>query len=65
MATPYTKLYYPTRDLVNKFKPSLSNTFDVFVSKSFGSVSNGDINFLAYEAVLPGTSYEMGQVYGD
>lgn len=65
MATAHTKLYYPTRDLVNKFKPSLSNTFDVFVSKSFGSVSNGDINFLAYEAVLPGTSYEMGQVYGD
>ena len=65
MATPYSKLYYPTRDLISKFKPALTNTFDVYIQRDFGGVSNGDVNFMAYEAVLPGTSYELGQVYGD
>ncbi len=64
-ASPYTNLYFSTDALVKKFKPSLSNTFDVYVAQNFGRVLNSSINFLAYEAVLPGTSYELGQVYGD
>ena len=63
--TPYQKLYYSTDQLVKRFKPSLSNTFDVYIKGSFGGISNDDINFMAYEAVLPGTSYETAQVYGD
>jgi len=62
---PYTNLYFKTDELVKKFKPALTNTFDVFVAGEFGGVSNSTINFLAYDAVLPGTSYELGQVYGD
>jgi hypothetical protein len=66
-ATDYKHLYYSTDEIVSRFKPSLSNYFDVFVNsgKDFGGVSNYDINFLAYEAVLPGTSYETTQVFGD
>jgi hypothetical protein len=63
--TPYQNLYYSTRELVNRFKPSLSNTFNVFINGSFQGIGNDDINFMAYEAVLPGTSYETAQVYGD
>lgn len=63
---PYTNLYFKTEDLVKRFKPALTNTFDVYVAGSFGNgISNSEINFLAYDAVLPGTSYELGQVYGD
>lgn len=65
MATPYTRLYRSTDDLVKSFKPAFTNTFDVYVSGDFGGVSNASIGFLAYEAVLPGTSYELGQLYGD
>lgn len=66
-ATSYKQLYYKTDELISKFKPSLSNYFDVFINapQGFGKVGNDDINFLAYEAVLPGTSYELGQVFGD
>lgn len=64
-ATSYKNLYYKTDELISRFKPSLSNYFDVFVSGSFGGVSNEDINFLAYEAVIPGTSLEVTQVFGD
>jgi len=65
MAVPYKNLYYKTDDLISRFKPSLSNYFDVYINSSFGGVSNDDINFLAYEAVIPGTSLETTQVFGD
>lgn len=66
MATDYKTLYYTTDEIKSRFKPSLSNYFDVFVSNSkFGNANNNDINFLAYEAVLPGTSLETTQVFGD
>jgi len=65
LTTPYKNLWFSTDELVRKFKPSLSNTFDVYIKDSFGKVSNKDINFLAYDAVLPGSSYELGQVFGD
>jgi len=65
LTTPYKNLWFSTDELVRKFKPSLSNTFDVYIKDSFGKVSNTDINFLAYDAVLPGSSYELGQVFGD
>ena len=68
----YKKLYYSTDTIINKFKPSLSNYFDVFVNKtvnvngkSLNTDENNLINFLAYEAVLPGTSYETTEVFGD
>lgn len=62
---PYTNLYYTTDSLVQKFKPSMSNTFDVWIGWSGGGSVNTDVNFMAYEAVLPGTSYELGTIYGD
>ena len=62
---PYTNLYYTTDSLVKKFKPALTNTFDVWIGWSGGGSTNTDVNFMAYEAVLPGTSYELGTVYGD
>jgi len=65
MAVPYKNLYYTTDELISRFKPSLSNYFDVYINSSFGGVSNDDINFLAYEAVIPGTSLETTQVFGD
>lgn len=64
-ATSYQYLYYPTDDIVSRFKPSLSAYFDVFINTGFGIVSNADINFLAHEAVLPGTSYQTTDVFGD
>ena len=63
------KLYYSTDELISRFKPSLSNYFDIFINDSFSdgktTIDNSEINFLAYEAVLPGTSYETTQVFGD
>ena len=70
-SNPYTRYHYSTDELVKRFKPSLSNTFDVSIRTPglkfgpSGSVSWSDIHFMAYEAVLPGTSYELGAVYGD
>lgn len=64
----YKKLYYDSDTIKDRFKPSLSNYFDVFIKASFDNINTdaeNDINFLAYEAVLPGTSYETGQVFGD
>ena len=64
----YKKLYYSTDTLISRFKPSLSNYFDVYINSSFDGINtdeNNEINFLAYEAVLPGTSYETTQVFGD
>lgn len=43
----------------------MSNTFDVWIGWSGGGSVNTDVNFMAYEAVLPGTSYELGTIYGD
>jgi hypothetical protein len=62
------KLYYSTDDIKARFKPSLSNYFDVFIDAGFDGINSGlnnEINFLAYEAVLPGTSYQTTEVFGD
>ena len=64
-ATSYKQLYYPTDDIVSRFKPSLSAYFNVFILGGISNVSNDDINFLANEAVLPGTSYQTTEVFGD
>lgn len=62
------QLYYKTDEIISRFKPSLTSYFNVFVNGSFGEagkeVSNTDINFLAYEAVLPGTSFETAELFG-
>lgn len=62
---PPRRLFYSTDELVRKFKPSLTSTFDVFISKSFSEIDDEVVNFSAYEAVLPGSSFELGQVFGD
>jgi hypothetical protein len=59
------KLYYSTDEIINKFKPALTSTFDVYISKSFDDVNSEIVNFSAYEAVIPGSSYEITQVFGD
>ena len=64
-ATSYQQLYYPTDDIISRFKPSLSAYFNVFIPGGISSISNDDINFLANEAVLPGTSYQTTEVFGD
>lgn len=62
----YKKLWFSTDELISKFKPSLSNYFDVYIpGGNWSNISSEAINFLAYEAVLPGNSYELAQVYGD
>ncbi len=65
MATPYTRYYVSTDELKSRFKPSLTNYFDVHIMGDFGDVRNDEIGFLAYEAVLPGTSYNTTEVFGD
>lgn len=67
-AIDYKKLYYKTDDIISRFKPSLSNYFDVYINATYDGINtdpNNLINFLAYEAVLPGTSYDVTQVFGD
>jgi len=72
VSRPFTKYHYSTDNLLSRFKPALTNTFDVFVNSAglqlqWGSVppfGYDTISFMAYEAVLPGTSYELGSVYG-
>jgi hypothetical protein len=61
----YQKLYYSTDELISKFKPALTSYFSVFIPGRYGEANSDDVNFLAYEAVLPGTSLETGQVFGD
>lgn len=62
----YKNLWYSTEELIKKFKPSLSNYFNVYIpGGKWSKISSEGINFLAYDAVLPGNSYELGQVYGD
>lgn len=65
MAVPYKNLYYSTDELISRFKPSLSAYFSVFIPGNSGTSSNDSVNFLAYEAVLPGTSFQTTEVYGD
>jgi len=62
---PDTELYFSTDELKSRFKPALTNYFSVYIGGAFGGASNRNINFMAYEAVLPGTSYDLGEVYGD
>ena len=66
-AIDYKQLYYTTDEIKARFKPSLANYFDVFIrwQSSLDGIKNSDINFLAYEAVLPGTSYQTSEVFGD
>jgi hypothetical protein len=59
------KLYYSTDAILSRFKPSLSAYFDVYINKTFGDVDSEIVNFSAYEAVIPGSSYETTQVFGD
>lgn len=59
------KLFYSTRDLITQFKPSLTSYFDVYVRGSSIHSGADAINFMAYEAVIPGSSFELGQVFGD
>lgn len=61
----FKKLWYSTEQLIKFFNPALSNYFDVHIPTSYGVVGSAGINFLAYDAVLPGTSLELAQVYGD
>ncbi len=61
----YKNLWFSTEELIKKFNPSLSNVFDVYIPETYGVVNSEQINFLAYDAVLPGNSYELAQVYGD
>ena len=63
--TNYQQLYYTTDQLIKKFKPALTLYFSVFIPGKYSNADNDDVNFLAYEAVLPGTSFETGQVFGD
>jgi hypothetical protein len=66
MAVDYTKYYYSTEKIKSLFKPSLSNYFDVYIDKqNFGNAKSDNIHFLAYDAVLPGTSFETAQVFGN
>lgn len=67
---PYSRYHYSTDELVSKFKPALTNTFSVHATPPRlnlrGLATDPEIvNFMAYEAVLPGTSYELGSIYGD
>lgn len=59
------KTYYSTTELLSKFKPAFTNLFNVNIPDPSTGESNDDVSFMAYEAVLPGTSYELGSVYGD
>lgn len=59
------QLHIDTTKLLKRMSPSLTSFFSVHINGSYGGVSSSDVNFLAYEAVLPGTSFELGQVFGD
>lgn len=66
MAIDWTQNYYAdTQTLISKIKPSLTSYFSVYVLDNNSPVLAQEVSFLAYEAVLPGTSFELGQVYGD
>jgi hypothetical protein len=60
----------PTETVIsNLLELSLSSLYSVEIKGAKDIWPEGpsveDISFLAYEAVLPGTSFELGQVFGD
>lgn len=64
--TPVNQLHIDTIDLMTRMSPSLTSFFSVYIKKKeYGEVNSSEVNFLAYEAVLPGTSFELSQVFGD
>ncbi len=65
VTVPQSEFHINTLDLLTRIKPSLTSFFSVYINKSINEISSEDVNFLAYEAVLPGTSFELGQVFGD
>jgi hypothetical protein len=65
LTVPQSEFHIDTLDLIKRLKPSLTSFFSVYINKSINGISGADVNFLAYEAVLPGTSFELGQVFGD
>jgi hypothetical protein len=66
MAVPNNQLHIDNYELMSKINPSLTSFFSVYILDAvFGEVKSDDINLYAYEAVLPGTSFELGQVFGD
>lgn len=64
MSISSPKLYVTTEELIKRFKPSLTAFFDVYIPNNVAG-DNEAVNFMAYEAVLPGTSFETSQVFGD
>jgi hypothetical protein len=70
---PRNELHIPTVELISKLNPSLTSFFSIYINdkllrqqgRTFGGTDTADVNFVAYEAVLPGTSFELGQVFGD
>jgi hypothetical protein len=68
-----SELHIPTVELISRLNPSLTSFFAIYINDRylrakgnlFGKAETEDVNFLAYEAVLPGTSFELGQVFGD
>lgn len=65
VTVPQNEFHINTLDLIKRLKPSLTSFFSVYINKAINEISSADVNFLAYEAVLPGTSFELGQVFGD
>lgn len=72
----YQELYKKTNELIPSSSiagrglkgllyPSLSSYFSVYIVDDPSNSKAKDISILAYEAVLPGTSFELGQVFGD
>lgn len=64
-STPVNQLHIDTIELMTRMSPSLTSFFSVYIDEEYGGVNSSEVNFLAYEAVLPGTSFELGQVFGD
>lgn len=66
---------YINKDLYNKYTDeviynilgglSLSSTFAVNIEDAGNEAGAGPVSFLAYEAALPGISYQTTDVYGD
>mgnify|MGYP003343212352 CR=1 FL=1 len=66
---PTRTLYYSSQDLIKKFKPALTTYFDVYINHPTKNINSPEqldvVNFNAYEAVIPGSSFELAQVFGD
>lgn len=67
MAVANNQLFISTEEVTRRLKPALTTYFSVYIpeTKEYGGVSSKDINIFAYEAVLPGTSFEIAQNFGD